>query len=102
MTVRIRFARARLAFCTSAACVRLCFAVCTPTYIFSVVVDDWDMRITRVILGDDQLSNAPRQMNMLAALRVNFPAYLYLPKILGPDGTMLSKVHSGDMSCRIC
>ncbi len=65
----------------------------TPTYNFSVVVDDWDMGITHVIRGDDHLNNVPRQMNMLAALGVDFPAYAHLPMILGPDGAKLSKRH---------
>ena len=65
----------------------------TPTYNFSVVVDDWDMGITHVIRGDDHLNNVPRQMNMLAALNVEPPAYAHLPMILGPDGAKLSKRH---------
>ncbi len=65
----------------------------TPTYNFSVVVDDWDMGITHVIRGDDHLNNVPRQMNMLAALGVKPPAYAHLPMILGPDGAKLSKRH---------
>ena len=65
----------------------------TPTYNFSVVVDDWDMGITHVIRGDDHLNNVPRQLNMLAALGVDRPAYAHLPMILGPDGAKLSKRH---------
>lgn len=65
----------------------------TPTYNFSVVVDDFDMRITHVIRGDDHLNNTPRQMNMLAALDATPPIYAHLPMILGPDGAKLSKRH---------
>jgi glutamyl-tRNA synthetase len=65
----------------------------SPTYNFSVVVDDWDMQITHVIRGDDHLNNTPRQMNMLAALGVQPPAYAHLPMILGADGAKLSKRH---------
>jgi len=64
-----------------------------PTYNFSVVVDDADMGITHVIRGDDHLNNTPRQMNMLAVLGVEPPAYAHLPMILGPDGAKLSKRH---------
>src|SRR3990172_7628887 len=39
----------------------------TPTYNFTVVVDDMDMKITHVIRGDDHLNNTPRQLNMLLA-----------------------------------
>lgn len=65
----------------------------TPTYNFTVVVDDIDMQITHVIRGDDHLNNSPRQINMLVALGVEPPAYAHLPMILGPDGSKLSKRH---------
>ena len=64
-----------------------------PTYNFTVVVDDSDMQVTHVIRGDDHLNNTPRQMNMLAALGVEPPAYAHLPMILGQDGAKLSKRH---------
>jgi glutamyl-tRNA synthetase len=65
----------------------------TPTYNFSVVVDDMDMKITHVIRGDDHLNNTPRQMNMLQALGAPMPVYAHVPMILGPDGAKLSKRH---------
>ncbi|MDH3266310.1 MAG: glutamate--tRNA ligase [Gammaproteobacteria bacterium] len=65
----------------------------TPTYNFTVIIDDFDMRITHVIRGDDHLNNTPRQMNMLRALGASPPAYAHLPMILGPDGAKLSKRH---------
>src|SRR5688500_14721643 len=64
-----------------------------PTYNFCVVVDDFDMRVTHVIRGDDHLNNTPRQMNMLRAMGVEPPVYAHLPMILGPGGTKLSKRH---------
>jgi glutamyl-tRNA synthetase len=45
----------------------------SPTYNFSVIIDDFDMGITHVIRGDDHLNNTPRQMNMLAALGAEPP-----------------------------
>ena len=65
----------------------------TPTYNFTVIIDDFDMKITHVIRGDDHLNNTPRQMNMLEALGADVPAYAHLPMILGPDGAKLSKRH---------
>ena len=65
----------------------------TPTYNFCVVVDDWDMRITHVIRGDDHVNNTPRQINILAALGALLPHYGHLPMIHGPDGEKLSKRH---------
>jgi glutamyl-tRNA synthetase len=65
----------------------------TPTYNFCVVVDDWDMKITHVIRGDDHLNNTPRQMNMLRALGAEPPVYAHVSMILGADGAKLSKRH---------
>ena len=65
----------------------------TPTYNFCVVVDDWDMRITHVIRGDDHVNNTPRQINILKALGAELPLYAHLSMILGDDGQKLSKRH---------
>ena len=65
----------------------------TPTYNFCVVVDDWDMRITHVIRGDDHVNNTPRQINILQALGAPVPEYAHLSMILGDDGQKLSKRH---------
>jgi hypothetical protein len=64
----------------------------TPTYNFTVVVDDADMGITHVIRGDDHLNNTPRQINMLRRLG-RAASYAHLPMINGPDGAKLSKRH---------
>lgn len=65
----------------------------TPTYNFCVVVDDWDMKITHVIRGDDHVNNTPRQINMFQALGAPLPQFAHLPMILGDDGQKLSKRH---------
>jgi glutamyl-tRNA synthetase len=65
----------------------------TPTYNFCVVVDDWDMRITHVIRGDDHVNNTPRQINVLRALCATLPRYGHVPMIHGSDGQKLSKRH---------
>jgi len=64
-----------------------------PTYNFTVVVDDWDMKITHVIRGDDHINNTPRQINILKALGAELPTYAHVPMILGQDGKRLSKRH---------
>ncbi len=63
----------------------------TPTYNFCVAIDDWDMRITHVLRGDDHVNNTPRQINILNAIGAPLPFYGHLPMILGPDGQKLSK-----------
>jgi glutamyl-tRNA synthetase len=65
----------------------------TPTYNFVVAVDDWDMRITHVLRGDDHVNNTPRQINILRAIGAPLPLYGHLPMILGADGEKLSKRH---------
>ncbi|HKY92687.1 MAG TPA: glutamate--tRNA ligase [Nevskiaceae bacterium] len=65
----------------------------TPTYNFCVVVDDWDMKVTHVIRGDDHVNNTPRQINILKALGATPPAYAHVSMILGGDGAKLSKRH---------
>jgi glutamyl-tRNA synthetase len=64
-----------------------------PTYNFAVVVDDFEMRITHVIRGDDHLSNTPKQILLYEALEFPLPNFAHLPMIWGPDKTRLSKRH---------
>ena len=65
----------------------------TPTYMLSVVVDDQDMDITHIVRGDDHLTNAGRQLQLIRALGYREPSYAHMPMILGPDGAKLSKRH---------
>ena len=62
-----------------------------PTYNFSVVVDDWDMRISHVFRGDEHVNNTPWQINLYAALGAPQPLFGHVPIILGDDGLKLSK-----------
>jgi glutamyl-tRNA synthetase len=65
----------------------------TPTYNFTVVVDDVDMKITHVIRGDDHLNNTPKQIHIYSALGYEIPLFAHLPMILGSDKARLSKRH---------
>ncbi|MEW6067643.1 MAG: glutamate--tRNA ligase [Nitrospirota bacterium] len=65
----------------------------TPTYNFTVVVDDVDMNITHVIRGDDHLNNTPKQLHIYNALGYKVPLFAHLPMILGADKARLSKRH---------
>ncbi|WP_338521535.1 glutamate--tRNA ligase [Candidatus Legionella polyplacis] len=62
-----------------------------PTYNFSSVVDDFDMKVTHIIRGNDHISNTPKQINLFNALNVKLPVFAHLPMILGNDGKSLSK-----------
>ncbi len=65
----------------------------SPTYNFCVVIDDWQMKVTHVIRGDDHINNTPRQINLLNALEAPIPNYAHLSMIHGADGQKLSKRH---------
>jgi glutamyl-tRNA synthetase len=65
----------------------------TPTYMLSVVVDDFDMGITHVIRGDDHLTNTFRQIQLYNAFNWTYPEFGHIPLIHGPDGAKLSKRH---------
>ncbi len=65
----------------------------TPLYNFAVVIDDFEMRISHVIRGEDHISNTPKQILIQEALSFPRPEYAHLPLILGPDRTKLSKRH---------
>jgi len=62
-------------------------------YHFTVVVDDFDMKITHVIRGEDHISNTARQILILEALGYERPQYAHIPLILAPDKSKLSKRH---------
>ena len=65
----------------------------SPTYMLSVVVDDYDMGVTHAIRGDDHLTNAFRQTQIFQAMGWQAPVYAHIPLIHGPDGAKLSKRH---------
>ena len=65
----------------------------TPTYMLSVVVDDYDMKISHVIRGHDHLTNTLRQQHIYNALDWKIPNHAHIPLIHGSDGTKLSKRH---------
>ncbi len=65
----------------------------TPTYNFTVVVDDVTMNITHVIRGDDHLNNTPRQVLIYEAFDYPVPVFAHLPMIFGADKKKLSKRH---------
>ena len=64
-----------------------------PLYNFAVVVDDFEMKISHVIRGEDHISNTPKQILIQEALDFPRPKYAHLPLILGSDRSKLSKRH---------
>ncbi|MEK9175490.1 MAG: glutamate--tRNA ligase [Patescibacteria group bacterium] len=74
-----------------------------PLYNFAVVVDDYEMKITHVIRGDDHIPNTSKQVLIAKALGWTIKdeigndvppwKYAHLPLLLGSDRSKLSKRH---------
>ncbi|MDI3533728.1 MAG: nondiscriminating glutamyl-tRNA synthetase [Thermosediminibacterales bacterium] len=64
-----------------------------PVYNFAVVIDDYLMKITHVIRGEEHLSNTPRQILIYNALGFPLPKFAHVSLILGKDRTKMSKRH---------
>jgi len=64
-----------------------------PAYNFACVIDDYDMKITHVIRGDDHISNTPKQLAVYEALNIKPPKFAHIPLILGTDRSRMSKRH---------
>ncbi|MDP2856212.1 MAG: glutamate--tRNA ligase [bacterium] len=62
-----------------------------PLYNFTVVIDDYNMRITHVIRGEDHISNTPKQIALYEALGWPTPVFGHLPLILDANRAKLSK-----------
>ncbi len=65
----------------------------SPTYNFTVVVDDAEMGMTHIIRGDDHVNNTPKQILIYQALGLTPPIFAHVPMILGSDKKKLSKRH---------
>lgn len=63
----------------------------TPAFFFGNAVDDALMGVTRVLRGEDHLTNTPRQLLLLHALDLDAPRYGHISLLTGDDGAPLSK-----------
>lgn len=72
----------------------------SAAFFFCNAIDDSLMEITHVLRGEDHLTNTPRQLMLLQALRLSQPQYGHLALIVGPDGSPLSKRH-GSRSIKV-
>ena len=64
-----------------------------PTYNYACVIDDYLMKITHVIRGEDHISNTPKQIILYNSLGLEMPHFAHTSMILGTDRTKLSKRH---------
>ena len=61
----------------------------SPTYMLSVVVDDYDMQVNTIVRGDDHLNNSFRQYYLYEYLGWKHPKHAPLPLIHGLHGSKL-------------
>jgi glutamyl-tRNA synthetase len=57
-----------------------------PTYNFAHIIDDFEMKITHVLRGQEFLSSIPNYLNLYEALEIDRPKLATLPHILAPTG----------------
>jgi len=62
-----------------------------PLYHLTAVIDDFEMRITHVIRGQEHAPNTPRQILIQEAIGAPRPIYAHLPLILNKEKAKLSK-----------
>ncbi|WP_027121145.1 glutamate--tRNA ligase [Mycoplasma leonicaptivi] len=62
-----------------------------PTYNFAVVVDDYDMKITHVLRGEEHIGNTPKQLALYDMLNWQRPEFGHLTIITNMEGKKLSK-----------
>lgn len=71
------------------------FVICRPdgipTYNFAVVIDDYLMKISHVVRGEEHLSNTPRQLMIYEAFGWEPPKFAHLALILNQEGKKMSK-----------
>ena len=57
-----------------------------PTYNFAHVIDDYLMKITHVMRGEEFISSTPKFISLHEALKIPIPLFATMPTILGKDG----------------
>ncbi|MFH1644270.1 MAG: glutamate--tRNA ligase [bacterium] len=61
------------------------------TFLFANFIDDWLMKITHVIRGEDHLTNSAMQAALFESFAIPLPRFWHLPMICNVDGKKLSK-----------
>jgi len=62
-----------------------------PTYHLAVVVDDYAMKISHIIRGEEWISSTPKHILLYQAFGWRVPVYAHLPLLRNPDRSKLSK-----------
>lgn len=64
-----------------------------PTYHLAVVVDDYLMKISHIIRGEEWISSTPKHVLLYQAFGWKVPAFAHLPLLRERDRSKLSKRH---------
>ncbi len=57
-----------------------------PTYHLAVVIDDYEMKITHIMRGEEWISSTPKHVLLYEAFGWQPPVYAHIPVFLNPDG----------------
>ncbi|MDD3607671.1 MAG: glutamate--tRNA ligase [Candidatus Moranbacteria bacterium] len=68
-----------------------------PTYHLAVVVDDYLMKISHIVRGEDWIPSAPKHILLYEYFGWDLPVFIHLPNVLGENHKKLSK-RQGDVS----
>jgi len=63
----------------------------TPTYQLSATADDYEMKISHIIRGDDHMINSFKQKQIYEAMGWKVPSFAHIPLIHSDKGKKLSK-----------
>lgn len=68
-----------------------------PTYHMANIVDDYTMKISHVIRGQEWLPSTPKHLLLYHMLDIDPPEFIHIPLLINDKGAKLSKRH-GDFS----
>ncbi len=68
-----------------------------PTYHFANVIDDYNMKISHVIRGEEWLPSLPKHIHLYNCFSWDIPQFAHLPLLLNQDKSKLSK-RQGDVA----
>lgn len=71
-----------------------------PTYHLAVVVDDYLMKITHVMRGEEWISSTPKHILLYQAFGWTPPIYAHIPVFLNPDGKGKMSKRKGTVSAQ--
>ncbi|MDM5296695.1 glutamate--tRNA ligase [Bacillus pumilus] len=63
----------------------------TPTYNFAVAIDDYLMKMTHILRGEDHISNTPKQIMVFNAFGWDVPLFGHMTLIVNENRKKLSK-----------